>query len=130
MTRLSSVDVANIKHTVNKYHAKRTWSELCQRWFDSKLEAKRGEELRYMELAGEIKDLEFQVPYILCDIPKYKAKMIIDFKFKVKVTTTYGEILYWDYVYEDAKGVATEAWSVRKKWLKEKHGIDVILYRG
>jgi len=102
---------------VNKYHAVRTYSLLCQRYFASKHEAARGEDLRLCELAGEIEDLEYQIPFVLCEKPR--IKVTIDFKYKEK-----GEIIH-----EDAKGVLTRDSRTRYAWLKEKHCIEVKLYR-
>ena len=99
--------------TTNKYHAKKTLSELCGRVFDSMAEARRGEELRLLELAGEIKRLTYQVRYILCDKPRVTIK--IDFRYEEN-----GEA-----VYEDTKGVMTRDFRTKLAWLKEKHGIKV-----
>ena len=106
---------------MNKYHARRTYSNLCQREFASKWEAERAEQLRSMELAGEIKDLGYQVKFVLCEKPKITVS--IDF-------------VYWDYAYqpsrltyEDAKGVLTRDSRTKYAWLKEKHGIVVKLMR-
>ncbi len=114
------------------HHARTTWSELCGRRFDSKAEAERGEELRLMELAGEIDSLKYQETFILSEEPK--VTITIDFKYK-KMTGSR------EYVREDVKG-----WTVTKKrrtpkprierdfrvklaWLREKYGIEVKLIK-
>jgi len=102
---------------LNKYHAIKTYSQLCQRTFDSRLECARGEELSLFERAGEIEDLEYQVSFILCDKPR--IKVTIDFKYKEG-----GEIIH-----EDAKGVLTRDSRTKYAWLKEKYGIEVKLHR-
>lgn len=98
----------------NKYRAKRTHSGLCGRVFDSKAEARRGEELNLLEQAGVIDDLQYQVPYVLCQKPNIKIK--IDF-------------VYWldgKVIHEDVKGMGeTREFRVKKAWLKEKHGVDI-----
>ena len=98
---------------MNKYHAKRTYSELCQREFASKWEAERAEQLRLMELAGEIKDLHYQIRFVLCEKPRITVS--IDFRY---ITNN-------KLIYEDAKGVLTRDSRTKYAWLKEKHGIDV-----
>ena len=103
---------------MNKYGARRTWSELCQREFASMKEAHRAEELTLMEKAGEICRLQFQVPFVLSVKPK--ITITIDFKYK----DMNGERRY---VYEDSKGMLTRDTRTKLAWLKEKHGIDVIL---
>ena len=103
---------------MNKYGAKRTWSELCQREFASKKECFRAEELTLLEKADEISHLQFQVPFVLSAKPK--ITITIDFKYK-ELT---GERRY---VYEDSKGMLTRDTRTKLAWLKEKHGIDVVL---
>ncbi len=102
----------------NKYHAKRTYSALCDRTFSSKAECRRGEELHLLQLAGEISDLEYQVKFVLCEKPKitYAA----DFKYK----DMNGERRK---IYEDTKGVLTRDTRTKLAWLKEKYGISVLL---
>jgi hypothetical protein len=101
----------------NKYRAVKTYSELCERTFDSKAEARRGEELKLLERAGEIRDLQYQVLFSLCQKPKIAIK--IDFSYREN-----GQV-----VYEDVKGMGeTREFRVKRAWLKEKHGVDVVIY--
>jgi hypothetical protein len=97
----------------NKYGAVRTYSELCKRTFDSKAEARRGEELRYRELAGEISDLVYQVGFELSTVPRVTITM--DFRYKDAGVV----------IYEDVKGVMTRDFRTKLAWLKEKTGIEV-----
>jgi len=99
----------------NKYNAHKVYSELCGRTFDSRAEAQRGEELELMVLAGEISDLQYQVPFLLCQKPNIKLRL--DFSYKKD-----GKIIY-----ADTKGVLTREARVKLAWLKEKFGIDVLL---
>ena len=108
---------------MNKYGAKRTWSELCRRTFDSKAEAKRGEELRLLEMAGEIKHLMYQYPFPLCEKPKVTIK--IDFRYLQPAD----DGRFYEPVFEDVKGKMTREFRVKLAWLKEKYGIDVKLIR-
>lgn len=100
-----------------KYGARRTWSELCDRWFDSKAEAVRGEELHLLQLAGEIRNLRYQVSFVLCAKPKITIK--IDFAYYAKG--------HWQY--EDVKGVLTRDSRTKLAWLKEMYGVDVAIIR-
>jgi hypothetical protein len=102
----------------NKYHAKRTWSILCQREFDSRAEAMHGEALRLRELAGEIEHLEYQVRYELCDKPR--VWIVPDFRYIEK-----GRIHV-----EDVKGMVTDAARVKMAWLNKQYGISVKIIRG
>ena len=107
----------------NKFNAKRTWSNLCQREFASKKECSRAEELTLLEKAGVIQQLDLQVPFLLCVKPR--IKITIDFKYVERHKTND----CWNGIptYEDSKGMLTRDTRTKLAWLKEKHGIDVIL---
>ncbi|KKL07359.1 hypothetical protein LCGC14_2586830 [marine sediment metagenome] len=107
----------------NKYGARRTWSELCQREFASMKECRRAEELALLEKAGEITCLRFQVPYVLSVKPK--VTITIDFSYIERMKGT--ELWCGQDKHEDSKGVLTRDTRTKLAWLKEKHGIDVIL---
>ncbi len=102
----------------NKYHARRTYSQLCGRIFASKAEARRGEELALLLRAGEIEDLRYQVRFKLCRKPK--ITVTIDFSYLEKDAR----------IFEDVKGVLTRDSRTKYAWLKAKHGIEVKLIRG
>ncbi len=99
---------------MNKYHAKRTYSNLCQRRFDSKGEARRGEELHLRQLAGEITDLCYQVKFVLSVKPR--ISITIDYSYCEN-----GQ------VYEDFKGKMMADFRVKMAWLKEQQGIDIVI---
>jgi len=103
---------------MNKYGAKRTYSQLCNRIFDSRAECLRGEELRLLEMAGEIMDLEYQVRFILSQSPR--VTITVDFSYREK-----GKLIY-----EDSKGVLTRDFRTKMAWLKSSQGIDVTLTGG
>ncbi len=105
---------------MNKYGARRTWSELCQREFASMKECRRAEELTLLEKAREIYNLEFQPKYVLCSNPKitYTA----DFRYR-DYTRPSSDVI----VVEDSKGLLLRETRVKIAWVKEKYGIDVIL---
>ena len=44
---------------MTKCRAERTWTDFCERWFDSKAKAERGEELRVLKMTGDIKNLRY-----------------------------------------------------------------------
>lgn len=97
----------------NKYRAVRQFSELCKREFDSKAECRRAEELKLLEQADVIDDLQYQVNFVLCKKPSIKIK--IDF-------------VYWldgQVIYEDFKGMITREARIKMAWLKEQQGIDI-----
>jgi len=102
----------------NKYRAVRTWSELCQRTFDSKGEAKRAEALTMMERAGQITGLNFQVPFTLCQEPT------------ISVTVDFAYCQDGKQVYEDFKGMMTRDSRTKYAWLREKHGVIIKVLQG
>lgn len=123
---------------MNKYGAKRTYSELCGRDFASKAECIRGEELRMLELAGEISDLRYQPRFVLCEKPK--ITITLDFTYidynELATGQRFGESNNFAGtepigvdIYEDVKGVLTRDSRTKLAWLKEKYGIDVKLIR-
>jgi len=97
----------------NKYHAKRTHSGLCQRTFDSKAEAQRGEDLRLLEMAGEISDLRCQHTFILSQKPKMTIK--VDFIYLENGKRIFG----------DARSILTRNFQTKMSWLKQSEGTDV-----
>lgn len=107
----------------NKYHAKKTPSQLCQRIFDSKAECIYGEGLFLMQKAGEISQLEFQHKFVLCEKPK--VTITIDFRY-FNEHDYFGK--YW--TYEDVKGVMTRDFRTKLCWLKQSQNIDVKIIKG
>jgi len=98
---------------MSKYHAKRTWSNLLNRWFDSKGECQHGEELHLRALAGEITDLQHQVRFILCKEPR--VSITVDFAYKENGIQ----------VHEDFKGLETREFRVKRIWLEKQEGIRI-----
>lgn len=109
----------------NKYHARRTWSELCQRTFDSKAECLHGEDLCLLEKAGEIFDLRYQWKFYLSEKPK--VTITIDFCYLRPVKV--GDVILRERVFEDVKGVLTRDFRTKLAWLKQKERIEVNLIR-
>lgn len=92
----------------NKYRAIKTIVDGIK--FDSKKEATRYGQLKLMEKAGMITDLKLQVVFEL-SVCKYKA----DF--------TYYQNDHL--VVEDAKGVKTPAYRLKKKMMLNELGIEI-----
>lgn len=86
--------------------------------FDSKAEARRYSELRLLERAGKIRNLERQVRYDLdvngVRVGFYKA----DFR-------------YWDQassqqIVEDVKGMRTPVFAIKAKLMKALHRVEIV----
>ncbi|MDY6957657.1 MAG: hypothetical protein SVK08_00735 [Halobacteriota archaeon] len=111
---------------MSKYLNKRTWSELCNRWFDSKVEAQRGEELWLLHQQGEIQGLQYQVRIILSSKPR--VSITLDYAYLERIHNS------WYMIYEDAKGIDKTGkpiirpdFRVKLAWLKQLYGIDVLI---
>jgi len=103
------------KGTTSKYHAVKTVVDGIT--FDSKKEAKVFEELRLLERAGEIHDLQLQVPFEL--IPKTPVGRAVKY---------YADFVYYEgdkMVVLDVKGIRTEVYKLKKKLMYWVHGIEV-----
>ena len=90
--------------------------------FDSQKEYRRWCQLRMLEKAGEIKDLKRQVKYTLIPAQKDGKKTIerecsyfADFQY-----TQNGET-----VVEDAKGMRTDVYKLKRKLMLYVHGIRI-----
>lgn len=117
----------------NKYGAERC--QLNGEVFDSKKEARRWQELRLLEKAGEISNLRRQVKYVL--IPTQKETTVEirkDGTPKLALKVAERECSYVaDFVYEedgktiveDAKGMKTEVYRIKKKLMLYMYGIKI-----
>ena len=90
--------------------------------FDSKHEAARYKELKLLLSAGEISDLRLQVPYELMPATKLNGetfrsiKYVADFVYKTKDGLE---------VVEDAKGMKTDVYKMKKKLMAYVHHIII-----
>ena len=103
------------KGTTSKYHSVKT--EVDGIMFDSRKEAQRYSELKLLERAGVIHDLQLQVPFQL--IPKTPVGRAVKY---------YADFVYYEgdkMVVEDTKGMKTEVYKIKKKLMYMIHGIEV-----
>lgn len=97
--------------TKSKYRNQKT--ELDGVTYDSKKEARRAAELNLMLKNGEIVTLARQVRFRLVKGVEYVA----DFAYTTKDGAQ---------IIEDVKGMKTAAYKIKKKLLKEMHGIEIV----
>jgi len=103
----------------SKYGAKKVFTEEGE--FDSQGEYKRWRELKLLEKAGVIKNLQRQVTYELLPKQEYKGKTIRSVKYVADfVYEQDGEE-----VVEDFKGVRTDLYLLKKKLMLWRHGIMI-----
>ena len=85
-------------------------------------EAERWGELSAMQRAGVVKDLERQIRYNLIINDQKICAYIADFRYKL-----IDENGFEKEIVEDAKGVETAEFKLKKKMMKAILGIDVII---
>ena len=107
----------------SKYGAKKTIVD--GKKFDSKWEAERYGQLKAMEKAMFIRDLELQVPYDLIVNDFKKCRYIADFRYKKESNHTITNDEYYVEVVEDTKGFETQEFKLKKKLMKALYNIDI-----
>lgn len=100
----------------NKYSARKV--EVDGVTFDSRLEARRWATLKLLERAGDISDLQRQINFPIMINGQLICTYRADFAYKDEK----GEL-----VVEDAKGVETEVFKIKKKAVKAMYGIDILV---
>ena len=105
---------------VSKYRNKK-W-ELDGQTFDSQHEARRYQELRYLLRAGIISNLQRQVPYELIPSQKRDGKVV---ERPVKYIADFVYTENGEEVVEDAKGVRTKEYIIKRKLMLWQYGIRV-----
>lgn len=90
--------------------------------FPSIHESKRYRELKLLEKAGRISDLQLQVPFRLIDSQQIGGR-VVERPVDYRADFTYVE--NGRYVVEDAKGVRTPEYVIKRKLMLWVHGIRI-----
>jgi hypothetical protein len=90
--------------------------------FDSKWESQRYLYLKSLEKANRVKNLELQPKFIISVNGQKICTYIADFKYDREDKDG-----VWEHVIEDAKGVETPEFKLKKKLMKAVHNIDIYL---
>ena len=112
--------IPNKTRRPNKYFAKKTLFMGFK--FDSKWEAERWGQLKSMEKAGIVTQLERQIRYDLTVNDVKICEYIADFRYLLEEENGLSKL-----VVEDAKGVLTSEFKLKKKLMKAVHNIDIYL---
>lgn len=99
-----------------KYNNKKT--EIDGIKFDSKKEANRYCELKLLEKAGVIKDLELQVKFEL--IPKNGKERAVNYIADFVYTEAGKRVV------EDCKGMRTKEYIIKRKLMLDRHNIEIL----
>lgn len=102
--------------TYNKYNAKRV--KIDNIWFASMHEASRYQELMLLQRAGQIQDLELQVPFAIVVNGKKICKYLADFR--------YFDVASGKVVTEDAKGYANQLYKLKKKLVEAMYDVQIV----
>lgn len=123
---------------MNKYGNKKI--EYCGEVFDSKRECYRYMDLKLLESCGSISDLKRQVVYELIPVQREKSTKVykkgrkkgqpIEGKVIEKAVTYIADFVYTDNatgkeVVEDAKGMRTKDYIIKRKLMLYIHGIKI-----
>lgn len=105
---------------MSKYNAKKT--TVGTEIYDSQFEAFRHQQLKLLERAGEIRNLRRQVPFVL--IPSQRVGNV-----KERAVSYIADFVYDDsegsQIVEDAKGVKTKEYVIKRKLMLYIHGIAI-----
>lgn len=94
--------------------------------FDSKKESKRYCELKMLERAGAIQDLQLQVPFIL--IPAQYREVNGKNKCVERECKYFADFVYTENgkrIVEDTKGFKTDVYKIKRKLMLYKYGIRI-----
>lgn len=125
---------SKIKPRSGKYNAKKVIVDGIE--FDSQREAHRWKELQLLQRAGEITELERQVPYLLIpaqydQVPVYQDGRVLKYKKKCieRECKYYADFKYKDktgkVIVEDTKGYRTKDYLIKRKLMLHEYGIRI-----
>lgn len=93
--------------------------------YDSKKEARRHMELILLQRAGEIKNLQRQVKFVLIPPQKYEGKAV-ERECAYIADFTYHDAKNGEYIVEDTKGMKTKDYIIKRKLMLWVHGIRIL----
>ena len=120
MTNYKYPIIPNKTRRPNKYFAKKTIAMGLK--FDSRWEAERWGQLKAMERAGVVTELERQIKYELVINDIKICNYIADFRYYLQEEDGTSK-----FIVEDAKGIQTPEFKLKKKMMKAIHNIDIHL---
>lgn len=94
-------------------------------YFRSNLEYERWSELRLLERAKKISNLERQVEFVVFDGFELKGKRIRPIKYIADFTY----VRDGKFIVEDAKGVETDVFKIKAKLFRARYGQEIEVYK-
>lgn len=92
-------------------------------WFHSKREANRYAELKLLEQAGQIADLELQPKYSIDVGGVHVCDYVADFRYTEELPTPGGTIR--ETIVEDAKGFRTDVYKLKRRLMQAVFAIEI-----
>ena len=108
---------------MSKYGAKKTTFQGME--FDSKREAERFAQLRFMQMGRIISDLKCQVKFELIPCQRDESGKIIERSVSYIADFVYTDLKTGQKVVEDAKGCRTKEYIIKRKLMLHVHGIRI-----
>ena len=90
--------------------------------FDSKWESQRYLYLKSLEKAGRVQNLELQPRFLITVNSQKICTYVADFRYDKEDAEG-----NWEHIVEDAKGVETPEFKLKKKLMKAVYNIDIYL---
>lgn len=107
---------------MRKYNNRKV--EVDGKTFDSMKEARRYQELRLLERAGKITELQTQVPFLLIPPQHDENGKLLERCVIYRADFSYFE--NGKRVVEDTKGVRTDVYKLKRKLMLKEHGIRIL----
>lgn len=108
---------------MNKFGAQKTIFQGME--FDSKKEAERYAELRYMQMGKLISGLNRQYKFMLIPNQKDEKGKVIERAVYYVADFAYTDLKTGELVVEDTKGVKTRDYIIKRKLMLQVHGIRI-----
>ena len=106
----------------SKYGAKKTMVDGIV--FDSRKESRRYAELKLLQKAGEISNLELQKKFLLIPSQKLGGK-VVERECSYVADFVYTDTKTGNIVVEDTKGIKTKDYIIKRKLMLYVHGIKI-----
>ena len=107
----------------SKYHNRKVVVDGMK--FDSEKEANRWCELKLLERAGEIYDLQRQVPFVVIPAQHDQNGKLLEREVKYIADYVYMDSITHEQIVEDVKGCVTEVFRMKRKLMLYMHNIRI-----
>ena len=124
INKLKEILIQQSKSQKSKYGANRIYMDGLT--FDSQKEANRWQELKLLERAGQIRDLQRQVPFVVIPEQRDANGKLIEKEVRYIADFTYIEKGKLTRTVEDVKGVRTREYILKRKLMLYRNGIKIM----